>query len=141
MKHRMRKLFVLSSALFSAFSFAQWESYYSDPELTAYYMPNKISREYGMLTVANRTDYFQAQALKGRDAPVGLYVSVIETIFIDCKKKQFAVTDITYNANKDSPPKTVHWASLSPNQFQWSSISKDSNKTRLFEKVHKACIL
>lgn len=136
MHYQIRKLFIVVGVLFSASSFAQWDAYYSDEKLTAYYMPNRVSFDKGRLYIAHRIDYSQAQVLKGRDVPVGLYMSLIETIFIDCKKKKFTIMDATYNANKDSPQNTVHWFSLAPSEFKWTSISSDPIKTHLF-KINK----
>lgn len=136
MSYQIRKLLIVFLILFAASSFAQWDSYYTDEKLTAYYMPDRVTLDKGMLSVSNRIDYSQVQMLKGRDTPIELYASVVETVFIDCKKKTFVVTDKTYNANKDSPQKTVHWVSLLPSQFKWTSISTDPIKTHLF-KINK----
>jgi hypothetical protein len=139
MHYQIRKLFIVVGVLFSASSFAQWDTYYADDKLTAYYMPARVTLDKGTLSVSSRVDYSQAQTLKGRDAPVGLYASVVETVFIDCKKKTFVVTDTTYNANKDSPEKTVHWVSLAPSEFKWIRISNDPMKAILFKRLEHIC--
>jgi hypothetical protein len=125
--------------LISASSFAQWDSYDENSQFSAYYVPSRVTVEKGVITVSNRIDYQQPQTLKGRHAPVGFYASVVETVFFDCKRKQFVVTDATYNANKESPARTVHWFSLLPDQFEWISLYKNQNKIRLFNKVKNIC--
>jgi hypothetical protein len=141
---RMMKLGVFwSSLLISAFAsvsaYAQWDFYHSDEISSSYYEISRVTKENGTIFVASRTDYQYPQALRGKDAPVGLYSSLIETVFFDCKKKVFTVPDLTYHASKDLGSKVVHWVSLSPSQFKWQSISKDKNKSNLFKNLESAC--